>query len=327
MSSLPDIPELLPWHAPLWRQWLKQHQAGRTPHALLLSGPKGLGKQRFADYLCQGLVCQQNTGEPCGVCQACRLAAVDNHPDVSRIQPAEAGKMIKVEAIRQLIHCSGLTASTRRVFVLQSAEAMNASAANALLKTLEEPAPGVVMILITAAPQWLPATLRSRCQVLPFRPVAQDQAQHWLRGQQADVDWSDILAFTGAQPLLALQAHAEGWLDAARQTLQCLMDLRRQGANPVQAAKVLSERSVLTVIHEIHCICSDMAHILVADGQGRLFFPSWKDLVAQPVKQLDMKALLSYIDQLNDLRRQLPRNPNPTMLLEKLLIDWFRLNR
>ena len=154
----------LPWHEAQRRQWQQQRRLDKIPHAVLLTGPAGLGKRQFAHYLAQTLVCTTTTGQaPCGQCRACRLMDMGSHPDSHVIAPEDT--FIKVDAIRALIHKTNLTAEHWQVFLIDQAEAMHSSAANALLKTLEEPAPNTMLVLSSAEPQQLPATIRSRCPV------------------------------------------------------------------------------------------------------------------------------------------------------------------
>lgn len=315
--------ELFPWQQDLWQQWRQRREIGRLPHSLLLSGPEGLGKRQFADYLSQSLVCTQNAQEPCGVCQACELTSVGNHPDIHKIAPEESGKMIKVDVIRQLIHQASLTAPTWRVFIVNPADTMNIAASNALLKTLEEPTPNTLLILISAMPQRLPATIRSRCQDFTFRPVEQSQALHWLQAQQADVNWADELAYVGNQPLLALQAHQEHWLNEAQQILEQLIALQARRVNPMQVAKDWVNYPVQKMFKVLRCICSDLLHLSTANAQGRLFFPSRQTLLQPLARQIKAQALFRYQDQLNQLDAQLQHNLNPAMLMEKLVVAWL----
>ncbi|MEA3129658.1 MAG: polymerase subunit delta, partial [Paraburkholderia sp.] len=169
---------IYPWQADDWNRL--QQLRGHWPHALLLHGQAGIGKLRFAQHLAQGLLCeaQQPNGEPCGACVACNWFTQGNHPDYRIVVPealaAEAGlgnaadekaekadgdegkktrapsKEIKIEQIRGLLDFVGVGSHRggARVVVLYPAEALNLAAANALLKTLEEPPAGVVFLMV-----------------------------------------------------------------------------------------------------------------------------------------------------------------------------------
>ncbi len=145
------------------------------PHALLLAGSEGAGIERLAESLAAGLLCDRALadGGACGECSACRLLAAGNHPDLLWLSPAEADEaagrkassQIRVEAVRQLIATLALSPyhGATRVSIIQPAEAMNPATANALLKVLEEPPPGNLLLLISHRPLRLLPTIRSRC--------------------------------------------------------------------------------------------------------------------------------------------------------------------
>ncbi|MDQ2695734.1 MAG: DNA polymerase III subunit delta', partial [Pseudomonadota bacterium] len=199
---------LLPWHQDPWARLWERHRAGRLPHALLCCGPAGLGKRRFAQRFAQALLCQSPDGDgaPCGRCRRCRLFAAGSHPDYLRLEPAEAGKSIAVDQVRRLGEFLGLTSHFGgfRPALLAPADSLNRNAANALLKTLEEPPAAGVLLLVTDAPSRLPATVRSRCQRLAFAPPDPAAALAWLAPQVGGHDPAVLLALAGGSPLTAL---------------------------------------------------------------------------------------------------------------------------
>ena len=207
----------LPWHDALWRQLQQRRIAGRLPHALLLAGPAGLGKLTFARRLAQALLCASpdTEGDACGQCRSCRLFQAGTHPDYSPVQPAEDGKVIKIDQIRDL--CAFLSYTPQyggcKIALLEPADRLNVNAANSLLKTLEEPPGNCLLLLVTAQPARLPATVRSRCQVLPFSSPAPDIAMPWLKARIAGgLDAAALLDAAGGAPLAALTyADGERW--------------------------------------------------------------------------------------------------------------------
>ncbi|MEP1594728.1 MAG: DNA polymerase III subunit delta', partial [Halieaceae bacterium] len=141
--NLPEISTPLPWHSREWTRIGDQLAADQLPHALLLAGPEGLGKAVFATALSRLLLCHEPVdGLNCGHCSACNLSANGSHGDFRWLAPEEKSRLIKVEQVRSATDFVSRTASygARKVLVLQPADAMNASSANALLKCLEEPA-------------------------------------------------------------------------------------------------------------------------------------------------------------------------------------------
>ena len=204
----------------------------RWPHALLLSGPAGTGKRLLAWHLARALVCEapRENGAACTQCASCRYAAAGQHPDLKVIEPVEIDDegnatptdAIKVDSIRALTAWAQVTSHRggAKVALIMPAERMNASAANALLKTLEEPPAGTYMILASHQPARLAPTIASRCSrhIVSMPPAA--VAIAWLRGQDAE-DPPGLLAQAGGAPFIALsladpahQTERRAWLHA-----------------------------------------------------------------------------------------------------------------
>ncbi|MBF0626427.1 MAG: DNA polymerase III subunit delta', partial [Magnetococcales bacterium] len=152
----------------------------RLPHGLLFSGPVGVGKATTAQALVAALFCRERSAaadsgpRSCGHCPPCRKLAAGNHTDLILLEPPAEKTQIPVERVREVIAELNLTPleAPRKVLLVDDAIQMNASSANALLKTLEEPPGAVLLILITRRPGLLLPTIRSRCQELRFRPLA-----------------------------------------------------------------------------------------------------------------------------------------------------------
>ncbi|MDE2117918.1 MAG: DNA polymerase III subunit delta', partial [Betaproteobacteria bacterium] len=170
--------EIYPWQK---NDWVRlQELRKRPPHALLFKGSRGIGKLDLTMNFAQLLLCQKpgESGFACGKCPSCHWLEQDSHPDFRLLQPealslggeeSESGKkpskQISVDQIRGLADFIGMSAHQggRRVVIIHPAEAMNINAANALLKNLEEPPPGLLFILVSHKPQQLLPTILSRC--------------------------------------------------------------------------------------------------------------------------------------------------------------------
>lgn len=213
----------------LWKSLLARIE--RLPHALLLHGPRGIGKLALAERTAQRILCESPAAdEPCGRCAACRWYAAGNHPDFRRIEPesmaapvdagedarppartAKPSTEIKVDQIRELADFLNVVSHrARRVAIVHPAEDMNPHAANSLLKSLEEPSLSVVFLLVSHRPARLLPTIRSRCVALAVPVPDQETSLRWLAEQGVE-DAARWLAYAGGAPRLALEyARGEG---------------------------------------------------------------------------------------------------------------------
>jgi DNA polymerase-3 subunit delta' len=203
----------------------------RLGHAPMICGPVGLGKTALADWLARRLLCLSPAGQdPCGECPSCRMIDAGTHPDQFRVGIPEEKREIPVDSIRELTDSLQLTPSigARRLGLVEPAEAMNRNAANALLKTLEEPHPGAWLILVSHQPGRLPATVRSRCQIFTVRPPAPSVGRAWLRGHCPDASDDELveaLDLSAGAPLAARALLEEGQLDFGHAVLDGLIGI------------------------------------------------------------------------------------------------------
>ena len=154
----------LPWQLEAWARLGQQVDEDRLPHALLVTGPAGIGKEHFARSVSARLLCGSPvSGTACGNCKSCTLLSAGSHPDLLDVQCEEGSRVIKIDQVRELIDFAGKTPAIggRKVVLLGPAEAMNINAANALLKCLEEPSASTTLLL-----SWV--RIRMVFQVLPF---------------------------------------------------------------------------------------------------------------------------------------------------------------
>ncbi len=202
---------MLPWLETPCRELRERIETQRLGHAPLVHGPRGIGKRELGEWLARLLLCgQPRDGEPCGECQSCRLFEGGSHPDLFVMVVPEDKQGIGVDQVRELISRLQLTSTmgTHRVGLVPQADAMNRNAANALLKTLEEPPSGAWLILLSEQPARLPATIRSRCQQWPLRAPDAEIAAAWLADAYPDAGTQQreaALQLSGGAPLAALE--------------------------------------------------------------------------------------------------------------------------
>ena len=223
---------ILPWQQETWRQLWRSH--GLMPHSMLLIGAEGIGKSQFAQSLAQRLLCETQINNAdalaCSNCPSCKLFSIRNHPDFRWLVPAssadepteavtknetnvaensgkakkQASSQILIGQIRELNDFVFVSSHRggRRVVLIEPAQKMNAVAANALLKILEEPPDGVFFILVSSQWRRLPPTILSRCLRVPMPKPTQQQASSWL-ADQPENHAASLLTLCGGAPLLA----------------------------------------------------------------------------------------------------------------------------
>ena len=228
-----------------WNQVMAAQAAGRLAHALLLAGPRGAGKAQFAEALGTWLLCEGAAArKPCGTCRSCVQLAAGVHPNLLKLAPAEDKRDIAIDDIRDLLDRLHLSShyGQAKVAIVDPADALNASGVNALLKTIEEPPANTHVLLIAERWRALPATLRSRCQIVRFaRP------RHARADEPALAEWGRALGEAAAGQMQALriahppgktlkrdeaQSGLEAWLQTATSWLRALAADSRDPAPP-----------------------------------------------------------------------------------------------
>jgi DNA polymerase III subunit delta' len=322
-----------PWQEKQWQHLVDRKQNNTLPHALLLTGCEGLGKLAFAKAVAGLLLCKQpiNGKQACGHCTSCKLFNVNNHPDLILVHPEAKAKSknIKVDQIREIIRDAATTSQQGgyQIVIIEPADTMNIAAANALLKTLEEPEANVVIMLVTAKPKLLPATISSRCQQISFYPPRHDVAKQWLADKVSPGNDLDLLLeYASNVPLLALQMLNDKSYEARNQFFDGLSAAIENKISCVSFAENCSDFELSFVVMNLFNIILDVlklkyyAESAILNKDRVLFL---KVLVARttPLK------LFAYLDQLTLLNQYLNSNINlnKQLAIEVLIIKFATL--
>jgi DNA polymerase-3 subunit delta' len=228
----------LPWLQPQQALLRAAFAAGRLAHALLIHEARGAGGDVLAAWTAQLVLCTASN-PPCGECVGCPRAALAQHPDLITLKPIEDSRQIRIEQVREL--CAELTLTSHqggyKVAIVSPADALNRAAANALLKTLEEPTARTLLILVATQPSRLPATLLSRCQRIYIRTPPRSEAVAWLQSIRGPAEWGAALDALGDAPLFAAEADPKTVVEFACETRRVLEETSGGRADPAGTAE------------------------------------------------------------------------------------------
>ncbi|ABA88935.1 DNA polymerase III, delta-prime subunit [Syntrophotalea carbinolica DSM 2380] len=295
----------------------------RLPHAYLFEGPEGIGKRLVALALTKILFCAN--GNSCGDCPACHKVDHHNHPDLHQLGPD--GSSIKIEQIRALqkeLSYRPLEAPYK-VSIIDGAEKMNPAAANALLKTLEEPRSQTLLILLTPAPDAVLPTIRSRCQRLPFSRIPRERLQEVLVEQLNIEDAQAHILATLSEGSFkkALGKDRELYLQRRKELLKNLTALSSGSIIPLLnlAQKFAEEKDLLFDILEIiQAFYRDLLLLQHGRPMDDLVNVDMLETLQSVSRRENVSSLLGKLDALMTSRRHLERNVNRQLAMEVLLL-------
>jgi DNA polymerase-3 subunit delta' len=319
-ESVVQSPQLLPWHAPAVEQLRAAWQAQRLSHAILIGGPEGLGKGRFASWLARAVLCERRELlEGCGECASCLLYAAGSHPDLLWIAPEEDKQQISIDQIRA---CSERLAKTSyrqgsyKVAIVEPAHQMTPSAANSLLKTLEEPGAESLIILVTSRPSALLATVRSRCQKVAIHRPNAGSATQWLTEQTGKPVLPQMLEFAGGAPLRALM-YAERFAELDGQMRDSLSNLLTGQVDVTQVAGDWADESLSERLNWLDLWLMSLARGALAGTDDLITFPERGAYLPSLSRALNITGVYSMVDRARALKAQLLR----TALQRELAVE------
>ncbi|GAB2504547.1 DNA polymerase III subunit delta' [Arenimonas alkanexedens] len=315
---------LAPWQQRALDGALAAYAEGRLGHALLFDGAARMGKLAVAEHLAARLLCTRPDaqGLACGRCRGCQLMSAGTHPDFKLVSfiPNDKGDKLRseivVEQMRSLGHWFSLTPQMggAQVALITPAHAMNINASNALLKTLEEPSRSRYLLLVTDHAGRLPATIRSRCQQLVFRPPPRAEAEAWLRAQGHDGErLSAALEAARGHPGVAAE-----WLEQGGMALRAEVQTELNGlAAGRQAPVALAQRWLADGQAELRM---RFAAELVLDGLARHLGATGASGLTLPA---EIQKLATWFDAINRARAQLSLPAlRHDLALAGLLVEW-----
>lgn len=319
---------LYPWQAEIWQR-LSAERA-RLPHALLLHGRRGTGKRGFAVEFARLLLCQSPTAAgACGRCTPCHLFEVGTHPDFRLIEPLEgaegeeggrtAGRGIAIAQVRDLEDFVALSTHHRgpRVIIIHPAEGMNPAAANALLKTLEEPTENTVFLLVSHQPQQLLPTVRSRCRQIAMPLPDAAQARDWLVAQEVS-DAGLCLALAGGAPLEAMRYSDRDYLAARREFLSAVSDPAR--LDWLRLAEHGARQDLASQVDWLQKWVHDLIALRLSGGVR--YNPDFRQRLQELGERVNLTALLRFARELAGVRRHVQHPLNAQLVLESVFSSY-----
>lgn len=337
----------LPWQQALWSDLAARLE--RLSHALLLYGAPGLGKRQFMQALAQALLCETRGGDgrACGACAGCQLMAADNHPDfrwlvpeidqpvrdegaaeegeaVTAARTTRASRAILIDAVRGAGEFLALAAHRggRRVVLLAPAEALNAPAANALLKMLEEPPPGAVFLVVSDDLDAVLPTVRSRCVLLRAPVPAPAVALAWLKAQGVE-QAEERLAEAGGAPVgLADDAADERRL--APELKARLLELLARGARLTAADVVAAVPREVPLPAAIGLFQRWGWDLLAERAANRVrYYPRHQRTIIALARTCDPERLLAWLATLTEAQATAEHPLNARLAVERAMFDYI----
>ncbi len=316
---------MLPWHETQWDLMDEMRSAQRFPHALLIKGPKGVGKGLFAKRLEELLLCNEMESAPCGNCRGCALAASGTHPDLSVVVPDNESATIGVGQIRELINSLSFTAAlgSCKVGIINPADRMTTAAANSLLKTLEEPPGNAVLILLATTVGRLPPTVLSRCQSIDIPPVSLSQGSAWVKTNIApDHDAKLLMTLSRGRPLTAIDWAETDELSVRESLFEDVTALLGADPEPVQTASRWKSLGVERSVRWLNSLLMDFIKLSTTGNISHLTNQDLAESMQPLVGQLDLKRLFSMLDACEETARMASGHSG---LNEQLLLERFAI--
>ena len=301
----------------------------RVAHAYLLEGIRGTGKKEIALLITKALFCDSliEGFKPCETCNNCRRINSGNHPDVHKIEPD--GLSIKKQQIQDLqgeFSKKGVE-SSRKVYMISDADKMSVSAANSLLKFLEEPSSQTTAFLLTEQPQQLLPTILSRCQILSFKPLSPHTMIHQMIENGVNPMKAPLLAQLTNSLDEAYELNVDDWFAQAQKIVLKLYEVLKK--NPLEAMVTLQgdwfshfkeKEQMNRGLDLLLLIFKDLLYIQL-DKQEQIVFKAESDRLRQYALETSGRRLSDQMSAILEAKRKLAANMNPQLMMEELVLN------
>jgi DNA polymerase III subunit delta' len=302
---------------------------GRIGQGLIFAGPRGVGKYRFALALAQAVNCERPVaGDACGACLSCRKMEAGDHIDVETIVPD--GQFIKINQMREM---SGKAQykpyiGRRRVYIIDDADRLNESAANSILKVLEEPPETTLLILVTSKPYRLLETIRSRCQILSFAPVASEELESYLKSNfKRPIEETRMLARLARGSIgrtleidLGVYREKRTW---ALDLIEALA-IKRDAIKLMSAAEHLGRKLEKEEFEEhldvMMVLLADLFHLKLGEPPESLTNSDIAQRLERIAEVVTVEQVTDFADKIERVLQSLTRNVNRQLAMEAILI-------
>ncbi|MAD45974.1 MAG: DNA polymerase III subunit delta' [Oceanospirillaceae bacterium] len=318
---------LLPWQVDTWNDITHRHSTSGLPHAMLFTGLEGIGKHPLTLHMAKWLLCMTPGQQPCGQCHSCQLWDAGSHPDFLLCEPEDGSRQIRIEAIRRVNDFFAQTPqiSPCQVVSLRPVEVMNTNAANALLKTLEEPAGESFLLLQTERFGSVLPTIRSRCQRFALNPPHEQEALQWLAQQGLNDEQAFVaLKANHGAPLKALQ-----WVNSEQSELQQRRSEQlaqwTRGTAPLSlVSEAWAKQELEDIIEWLYSLLSDCIKAAMGISDEHLIFAAHARSL-MPGSMPPLAKLITLHDKLKTILARILSGAgsyNKQLLIESLLLEW-----
>jgi len=325
-----DMEETIYGHETVKAELARMIREDRVPHALLFTGPEGVGKRKMAEAFAMAMLCFEKKGVPCGHCEACRAMQRGAHPEFHVIEPEQRGKgtrQIRIETIREMqAKASGtIVFGDRRVIVIDDADCMNEQAENSLLKTLEEPAGAVTFILVTSAESALLDTIRSRCMPIRFGGIPREALEKALRARGVEeAEIRELASLADGSLGRAVRLHEDGGLNRQEDVRAFLRELPRMDMPALwrraKAMEDMTREELAEWFSFLTMFLRDMLVLYEDGGSPLVYHPGERSELLGMLDAFGLPRVHALFEEVHEMDRRLRANVSLKLQTEGFLI-------